>query len=83
MEKVKKVWNWIVWSSENSERISLTLKAGIPTAVLVLGIFGYHVPEMLFSGLLAAILDVLMKVVALAGAFITAYGALRKIYMSF
>jgi len=37
MDKLKTLLNWIVWSSENSNRISMSVKAGLPF-LLLLGI---------------------------------------------
>lgn len=34
MNILKRIGNWILWSSVNSEKISLTLKTGIPFLVL-------------------------------------------------
>ena len=78
MNILKKVWDWLVYSSSNPEKISLTLKGLVPFAVL----FGF-----VDSGALEAINNAVVNLLVQAGSFVTAgatlYGAVRKVYLSF
>lgn len=83
-EVLKKVGAWLVFSSANADKISLTLKsilyALIPVALLVLGAYKIQVD----SAYLSAIIDQIIGVIIVCGLAVTAisgaWGALRKIY---
>lgn len=69
--------NWILWSSVNPEKISLTLKAGIPFLIL------FNIgPVEKFN----PIIDAIVNLLVLAGTAITAgmamFGAGRKLILT-
>ncbi len=72
---LKKVWEWIVYSSANPEKLSLTLKAIVPFLVL----FGVK-DETVFGGAI----DSVVHLISMTGVWITGavatYGALRKLF---
>lgn len=85
MDKLKAFWNWLATTS-NPEKVgqwSLTLKAGIPTLVLFLGFFGFHIQSDLFSGGLDALATFVGAVATAVSAGITLYGFGRKILFTF
>lgn len=83
-EVSKKVIAWLVFSSANIEKISLTIKsllyALIPATLLALGAYKIKID----SVYLTAIIDQIIGVIIIFGTMITAisagFGALRKIY---
>ncbi len=74
MEKVKNVFQWLVYSSANPDKLSLTLKAAIP--FLVLFKFGDSIQ-------LGGAVDTLVNFIVLTATWISggmlAYGAIRKV----
>ena len=78
MNILKSIWNWVVYSSANPQKLSLTLKAIIP----FLALFGVAETD-IFDGAIESI----VHFVSLTGAWITGamatYGALRKIFFFF
>jgi hypothetical protein len=80
----KKIIAWLVFSSANADKISLTIKsmlyALIPVALLVLGAYKIQVE----SAYLSAIIDQIIAVIIVVGGTVTAitaaWGALRKIF---
>ena len=73
-----KIFNWILWSSENSDKISLTLRAGIPFLVLL------GVKDVASINLAIGTLG--QTIVALAQFFtgvVALFGLVRKIYNSY
>lgn len=79
-----KVVNWIVWSSKNPENISLTLKFGIPSIALFLvwGHFGVTIDESIANDLVKAIIDFIVPLGQAITALGTAYGLLRKVFLT-
>lgn len=77
MEIVKKVLNWIVFSSMNPEKISLFLKGIIPFLVLI------HFSN---TTSLGETMDIIVNTIVLLGTAITAcmatYGGFRKVAIS-
>ena len=78
METVKRIWFWIVRSSENPKKLSLTLKGLAGTLLAVVALFNITlVPQ------LGYMVDFLITGTVLMfgaiGALTTAYGAFRKI----
>lgn len=83
MNIIKKVWAWVVYSSENAGKISLTLRGLkwlIPSLVIFLGVL--HTP--VTQDQLTALLEAVIAVIAALGTFISAmtflYGLARKIF---
>lgn len=73
-----KIFNWILWSSKNSDKISLTLRAGIPFLIL-LGVKDT-------ASINLAIGTLGQTIVALAQFFtgvVALFGLVRKIYNSY
>lgn len=78
MSYLRSMLDWILWSSANSNKISLTLKAGIPFLVLW-GVSDTETLEVL-SGAVGVLLANLGQVIAGA---IALWGLLRKIFVTF
>lgn len=76
-----KIYEWIVWSSTNAEKWSLTAKAFVGgTALLgLLSMFGIVLPTDDISSLVDQIVLVLQAIATASTAVVTAYGLLRKI----
>jgi len=78
---MKTIYKWLVYSSENSSKISLTLKGFIPLIALF-GISNYVSVENA-----TGIIDGFVALLVLAGQFvagaIATLGLLRKVYNSF
>ena len=73
MKKFKKVLSWILVSSANGQKISLTLKAGIPFLVLL----GIGDTELL-GQLAGTIGTFLVNLGQIVSGLVTAYGLMRK-----
>jgi len=78
MKILKKVFSWVLVSSVNSNRFSLTLKAGVPLLVL-LGIGDTETLTNL-TGAIGELVVLIGQVVA--GAF-TVWGLVRKIFNTY
>lgn len=76
---LKTVWNWLVWSSENPDKVSLTLKAGIPALVFGFGFVGYQVQDQLFDGLVNQIVSLLAGIATVVTSLMAIFGIIRKI----
>ena len=74
-----KIFQWVVFSSADPERFSLTLKAGL--ALLVLLGVGNITPDMQ-NEFVNDSAKALVKSGELISAVITAFGAARKVYLS-
>lgn len=80
---LKKIWNWVIYSSANAEEISLTVKGvllGIVPAVIILG----NLAHVTFtSDQLTHIIDGIVAAIGAIGlivsAIMTLYGLLRKL----
>lgn len=75
MSKLKTLFNWLVWSSTNANKISLTLKAGIPF-LLLLGIGNTDTLEASVGFIGQFIAVAAQSVLGL----MAAWGILRKLY---
>jgi len=80
MNILKKLWDWTVKSSANPEKLSLTLKAGIPYLVLFVGWTKFGINEAEVVEATDALVVLLVKVVEIVTAIIAGYGAVRKVY---
>ena len=85
MQTLKNIGNWLLWSSENSNKISLTIRglAGfIPSAVLLFAALHIDVS----ANQLADFVESLVALVSTFGAFVGAvaflYGIVRKISLT-
>lgn len=83
-EVLKKIVAWLVFSSTNIEKISLTVKsllyALIPVALLVLGAYKIKVDNAYLSAIIDQIVGVIIVCGGAVSAIAAAFGALRKIY---
>lgn len=61
-----KVWTWIVWSSENQNKISSTLTNGIPFVILLAGFMNITVDQVDLSNGINALL-VLISAAVMGG----------------
>ena len=78
MDILKKVIAWLVFSSKNPNNFSLTLKGLIPFLVLI------NVGDAETLGIVVdAVINVLVLTATWVTGFMTAYGAIRKVYLSF
>ena len=75
MDKLRNVANWIVFSSANRNKFSLSLKAGIPFLVL-LGVSDTETLNQLVGSVGELVAVVAQSILGL----ITAWGVLRKIW---
>lgn len=73
---MKKIFEWIVWSSADPEKIALTVKWLIPLVVAGATIYGVELSE-------GDLVDFGVKLVAAVSACGVAFGAGRKIWYSF
>lgn len=77
MNIFKKILSWIYYSSANPESVSLTLKALVPALVF----FGIRDVDV-FNGSIDIIVHFLSTVGMVITAGISAYGAIRKVYLT-
>lgn len=79
-QALKAVYQWIMYSSVNSQKISLTIKAGIPLTLSVLafaGISDLSAEELNSS--VDALFVILNSIIMIVSAIGTVYGVFRKI----
>lgn len=79
---IKTLWDWLVKSSKDPNKISLTVKGAISTAVVVLGYFGITGVGIDTAGLGDNVAEIAVQVVAAITALATLYGAIRKLYLT-
>ena len=78
MNTLKNVWNWVLFSSANPDKISLTLKALIPFLVFL------KVGDIdTLNGTFEVVGHFVLLTVTWVSGAITAFGALRKLWYSF
>lgn len=93
MDTIKKVWAWLVYSSANANKYSLTLKGllgvGVTLALTIIGLFHFSItPEQVngvSDGIMLAFnatMTALSYAVAAVSAWAAVWGALRKIWTS-
>ena len=86
MSNIKKVFQWIVYSSTDPSKIALTVKGVGGSVITVLIILAGITHVQLQSADLTAILDgIVQTITALLGvvsAFATVYGAVRKVWIT-
>lgn len=76
---VKTIWDWLVTSSKDKEKLSLTIKAGIPFIATVLQITGHPVDTSALGELGDAFVNVVIVGVAFVTGLLTFFGAGRKV----
>lgn len=74
---LKSIWNWLVFSSADPDKLSLTLKAAIPFIVFLR--YGNQVE---LGGAIDAVTHLVVLLVTCITGAMTAYGALRKVYLT-
>lgn len=82
---MKKILAWILLSSKDPSRYSLTAKAGVPLLISILtitaGFSHIHVPGPdAFNQLIDSAINVVQNAVALVTACATAWGLARKLW---
>ena len=75
---LKKIYNWIVWSSVNEDKISLTLKAGFP----LLALWGISNTQVL-TDLTGSAGNLVVSIWQVMTGLLTVFGLLRKIWYSY
>ena len=83
MGKIKSFFQWVLYSSANPEKISLTLKAGLPFAALLLTARGIPNDPSLFGETIDAGVKFLVLAGELGTAGVALFGLLRKLYYLF
>lgn len=80
------IWNWLVVSSSDPYKFSLTLKAGAATIISVLtialGLAHIAVGGPDLTAISDSVIAVIQDLVVLVGALATVYGLIRKIIAS-
>ena len=76
---LKTIWDWLVKSSQDPAKFSLTIKAGIPFLVALLQIFGKPVDTAVLGELGEQFANVVILGVAFISGVITLWGASRKV----
>lgn len=83
---MKKIFDWIVYSSANPEKISLTLKGAgvlIPTIIMLLSFLGKSsVSEIDLQVVLSSFTDTILAILAAVSAVASFVGLVRKIILS-
>jgi hypothetical protein len=82
MNTLKKIWNWLVWSSKDSTKISLTLKTGIPYLILVLSWQGIAIDGTAIQQLVDLLINAVILLVQFGLAVTAICGAYRKVKIS-
>jgi hypothetical protein len=77
-EKLLKAWDWLVWSSADPSKVSLTVK-GFLLGIGGFVVFATGIPAEVFAENVVAAIEAIFAVVA---AGITAYGAIRKVVLT-
>lgn len=64
---MKKVWNWLVYSSADPTKISLTLKSVGPFVIAILALFKFDISSEVWEQLVAEIVAAISGVTLLIG----------------
>lgn len=79
---LKYIWNWLVKSSVNPKKTSLTIKGVLSTAVIVLGYIGISGHGIDVGSLSGNLTDVIVQLTATITSLMALYGAVRKVYLT-
>ncbi len=86
MKTIKKLWQWVVYSSVNSDKISLSVKGILGTivtvATIVLGLANIHVGSALTSQLIDSVITLIQAWAGLISALVAVGGIVRKIFIT-
>lgn len=87
IEFLKVVWKWLVFSSANAEKISLTVKSILYALIPFILIITQAYRIQIDNAYLTAVIDQIIAIIIIFGGMVTAisagFGALRKIYTTF
>jgi len=78
----KDIWNWLVKSSANPKKTSLTIKGVLSTAVIVLGYIGISGHGIDIGTLSNNLTDIIVQLTATITSLMALYGAVRKVYLT-
>ena len=80
----KTFWNWLVVSSADEDKLSLTLKgifgAAVTTLTVVLGFANIHVGDL--TPVVDALITLIQAIAAVVSAVVTLYGLVRKVVLT-
>lgn len=83
---IKKVWQWLVYSSDNADQISTTLKGfgitAIPVIISISNVAHIAIGGADLTAFYAAIVSIVYYALLVVGGIVTLYGAARKIVLS-
>ena len=81
MNYLIKAWGWLLWSSANPDKVSLTLKGFIPLIVLVFGVS--PAVQNVFSEDMDVFVELIVKASEVGTGLVGAFGLVRKLAFSF
>ncbi len=81
MEVIKKIMAWIVWSSKDPEKLSLTVKGVLGTGVVLAGYLGVSSAEL--GPLVEGMTKFTSEIVGTVTAAMAVWGAVRKLYTTY
>lgn len=86
MKYIEKLWDFIVWSSADPDRLSLTTRGfltGVVTIVSIgAGLQNVHLPSELLTSTVDSIIVAVQAIIGAVAAVATVGGLLRKIYLT-
>jgi hypothetical protein len=80
--KIQSFWEWIVFSSKDSAKWSLTIKGAVPFILILLSWKGLTVDGNLLNQFIDQSINILVLIVQLGSACTALFGLGRKIYLS-
>lgn len=84
---IRNLFQWIVYSSKDPTKFSLTLKGIVTTVVSIIATLGFYFglrvfPQGQIVDLLGELIDDIGTIIATIGSIISIFGALRKIWLT-
>lgn len=76
---MKSFLNFLIWSSANQNKVSLSIKAGVPFILAILALFNVHID---INPLIDQVILLANTGIAFGLGVITMYGLLRKAYLT-
>ncbi len=84
---MKKIYEWMVWSSTNSDKISLTMRGMFSTfasiAVPLVAVIGYQEAGGQINELSANVISVVQAGLILISSIVTLVGFVRKVFLTY
>lgn len=81
---LKTIWSWLVYSSVNADKISMTLKGLavglIPVIIVVFSLYNVQLESVKLNGIVDSLSDIVFAVSALVSAISVTWGAFRKLW---